>query len=318
MLMARSTCVICSTNQASRVGEHVWPRWFLTLMDSQGIPPNGWSRSGNPILNSRGEQIALPKRTRVFLPVCEECNGKLARRFEEPAIDAVTRLATNDWRGALTADEWRAVGMWWAKIGLMLGHPAARYEHRRLNELAIRFNGSTPEYGWMVDGSPAPVDLSVFVHHSSMEAGETEAVLGVPQHIGLADGRVRVSHLFQIVTPDIAVAVVSHPGMTVVHPLVERGDAWELLRGAPQNADLASLPLLGHRTVVFRQGLLVHEGFQIDSSETSHLMSIFTHEVEQVPEVYPGAQTRTRGHRLRERMSSFRQWLVDLVRRYLL
>ena len=194
--------------------------------------------------------------------------------------------------------------MWWAKIGLMLGHPAARYEHRKLNEVAIRFNRSTPEYGWMVDGLPAPVDLSVFVHHSSMEPGETEAVLGVPEHIGLADGSVRASHLFQIVTPDIAVAVVSHPGMTVAHPLVERGDAWELLRGAPQNADLASLPLLGHRRVVFRQGLLVHEGFQIDSGESSRLMSIFAHEVEQVPEVYPSARRRTRGHHLRERMSS--------------
>lgn len=30
-------------------------------------------------------------------------------------------------------------------------------------------------------------------------------------------------HVFQIVTPDMAVPIVSHPGMTVVRPLVERG-----------------------------------------------------------------------------------------------
>jgi hypothetical protein len=137
----------------------------------------------------------------------------------------------------------------------------------------------------MVDSSPTPLDLSVFVHHGSMETGAVGAILAVPEHVQMADGSVRVSHVFQITTPDVSVSVVSHPGMTVVHPLVERGEAWELLRGAPQGGDLASLPQYGHGYVVFRQGVRAQEGFQIDGSETSRLMSLIAHEIEQ--EVVP-------------------------------
>ncbi|WP_353953574.1 hypothetical protein V6K52_09230 [Knoellia sp. S7-12] len=313
--MAKTKCSICTVNDASRVGEHVWPRWFLKLMDSQGKPPTAWSKNGNPILNSRGTQIALPRRTRVFLPVCQACNGKLAQRFEDPAIDTVTQLSTNRWLGGHSAAEWQAVGMWWAKIGLMLGHADARYEHRKLNEEAIRFNSSPPEYKWMVDGTAVPVDLSVFVHHSSMDAGETEAILGVPEHIALSNGAFRVSHVFQIVTPNVAVAVVSHPGLTVVHPLVERGEAWELLRGSPSNGDLAALPLFGHRRVVFRQGLVAHEGFQIDSSETSRLMSLIAHEAEEVPEVYPRLTRSQARNGVRERLASGVRRVLGLCRR---
>lgn len=292
--MARPTCAICGVNEASRVGEHVWPKWFLKYMDSSGKPPNAWSRNGEPILKPSGQQVQLPKRTRVFLPVCTDCNNKLGARFEDPAISSIKQLSVNRWLGPHSASEWQAVGMWWAKIGLMLGHPAARYDHRLLNDQAIRFGGAPPDYSWMVDGSPAPDHLSVFVHHATMEPGEPEAVLGVPEHVQMADDSVSVSHVFQIATPDLAVAVVSHPGMTIVHPLVERGEAWELLRGAPPLGDLASLPQFGHRRVVFRQGLLVHEGFQIDSSETSRLLSIFAHEIEQAPDAYPGHQPEER------------------------
>lgn len=313
--VTKTKCAICTVNDASRVGEHVWPRWFLAWMDSQGKSPSAWSRNGKPILNSRGNQIALPQRTRVFLPVCEDCNGKLAQRFEDPAIAPVKQLSINRWLGSHSADEWHAVGMWWAKIGLMLGHADARYDHRKLNESAIRFNNAPPEYKWMVDGTSAPADLSVFVHRSSMDAGQTEAVLGVPEYVAEGNGGVRVSHVFQIVTPDIAVAVVSHPGMTVVHPLVERGEAWELLRGSPSTGDLASLPMFGHRRVVFRQGLLAHEGFQIDSSETSRLTSLIAHEVEQVPEAYPGRLTRHGLGGLRQSLLSGARRLLGLIGR---
>jgi len=297
--VAKPKCAICAVNDSSRVGEHVWPHWFLALMDAQGSPPNGWSRNGQPILNSAGRQIALSQRTRVFLPVCEPCNGELAKRFEDPAIDAIEQLSTNRWLGAHTANEWQAVGLWWAKVGLMLGHPAARYEHRKLNQEAIRFNGPPPDYTWMVDGSPAPQHLSVFIHHASTDPGQTEATLGVPEHVEMSDGTVQVSHLFQIVTPEMAITVVSHPGMSIVHPLVKHGEAWELLHGAPGTGDLASLPKYGHRVVVFRQGFLAHEGFQIDSSETLRLASLFPHETEQVPEVYPTRSTATRCERFR-------------------
>ena len=76
----------------------------------------------------------------------------------------IQRLSVARWHGALTAAQWQAVGMWWAKVGMMLGHPKARYEHRKLDQEAIRFDGIPPDYTWIVDGSPAPSDMSVFVY----------------------------------------------------------------------------------------------------------------------------------------------------------
>jgi hypothetical protein len=189
--MPKRKCAICKTNDASRKGEHIWPKWFLTLMDAHGTPPNGWSRNGQPILNSRGEQIKLSQRTRVFLPACIACNNKLEQRFETPAQRPITQLSTGRWLGALSAADWQAVGLWWAKVGLMLGHPQARYEHRKLNEEAIRFGGKPPDYTWMVDQTPAPDSVSVFLFHASMDGGDTEATLGLPEHVEMRDGSVR-------------------------------------------------------------------------------------------------------------------------------
>lgn len=293
--------MICAVHDVRGSGEHVWPRWYLELMDSLGSPTGGWSRRGRPIKNSRDEQIRFPMRIRVLLPVCTECNNELNRRFEQPAEKSVRELATSRWLGGHSAFEWKAVGLWWAKIGLMLGHPAARYSHRELDRYAVRFRQAPPDYKWMVDGSPTPTGLSVFVHHASLEHGTIGATLAVPEHVQMADGSLQVSHVLQIVTPDISVSVVSHPGMTVVHPLVERGEAWELLRGAPPSGDLASLPQYPYGHVVFRKGLRAHEGFQIDASETSRLMSFFAHEVEQVPGAYPGWQQAQGGVRGRRR-----------------
>jgi hypothetical protein len=113
------------------------------------------------------------------------------------------------------------------------------------------------------------------------------------------------------------VTVISHPGMTIVHPLVERGEAWELIRNAPEAGDLAQLPEYGHRRVVIRQGLLVHEGFQVDSSSTSRLMSLIPHAIEQVPEVYPGITTAAHPSEQNRptKMAPIR-WLRSLFRRH--
>lgn len=313
--MIKPTCEICGVRPATRAGEHIWPAWFLKLRDSTGTPPYTWSSSGVDITNSSDKAIELPQHTRVQLPVCEVCNNKLNKRFEEPAIDPVTHLVKARWLGSRSSSEWQAVGMWLAKIGLMLGHEAARYDHKELNKSAVRFGGDPPDYKWMVDNLPVPPDLSVFVHHTSMEPGVTESFLGVPEHVAMTDGTTRRSHVFQIVMPDISVTVVSHPGMTIRHPLVEKDEGWELLRGAPKKGDLASLPQYGHRTVVFRRGLLAHEGFQIDTSDESRLLSFIGHQVEQVPEVYPRIADSSRWSRFRKRpVFDFLRKLLGRVR----
>lgn len=204
--------------------------------------------------------------------------------------------------------------MWWAKIGLMLGHDHARYEHPELNRKAVRFDSPPPDYTWMVDNSPAPVSLSVFVHHSSMEAGQEGDILGLPSGVRMADGATHNSHLLQIVTPDLSVAVVSHPGMTIGHPLVQRGEAWELLRGSPGTGDLASLPKYDHHRVIFRQGLYANEGFHVDSSAVSRLLSLVVHDMEDVPEAYPAAAAVPRAVRPTRNTRPMR-WLDRFLRR---
>lgn len=313
--MSKMTCQICGLRKASRAGEHVWPKWFLKLMDTTGTPPHRWALNGITLENSEGKPIQLQQQTRVLLPVCQECNNALNDRFEQPAFDAISQLSTNRWKGQLSSSEWRNVGMWWAKVGLMLGHEAARYDHKVLNERALRFSNKAPDYTWMVNNTPAPSDLSVFIHHTSMEPGDTESVLDLPRHIERSDGSTGLSHLYQILIPDICISVVSHPGMTIKHPLVERGDAWELLRGAPEGGDLGALPQFGHRVVVFRQGLLAYEGFQIDASEASQLIPFSAHEPQQVPDVYPGPGPVSRLAYLRQRhvSSSLGRWLNQIL-----
>jgi hypothetical protein len=276
--MKGDTCAICRTNPATRVGEHIWPKWFMKLMDRKGQSPVAWAVNGKPISNLAGKPIQLPQRTRVFLPVCTDCNGALAARFEDPAKPVVETLAVNKWHGTHSAAEWSAVGMWWAKVLLLLGHDRARVNHRDLNAVAVRFDGPPPDYAWMVDGSGPPTDLSLFVFDASMEKAQPEFDLVIPAGVRRADHTTVPCHVMNLATPNIGICVVSHPGLSITHPLVEQEVAWELLHSAPDNANLSDLDQRSYTAVSWMRGGIVPEGHQVNSSEVSQHAAMFGYE----------------------------------------
>ncbi len=213
-----------------------------------GPPPFAWAKNGVPIVDRQGNKLRRATRQRVLLDVCEPCNTALNTRFEVPAKPVVGDLALNGWKGVRSQEDWRAVGMWWAKVILMLGHPAARIGDALLNrEARIGFDGPLPGYTWMVDGSGPPSDLSVFVFNADLSLpAEPGFRLTVPADVLHDDGTTTHCQILSLATPGLCVTVVNHPGITIDYPLVKRGEGWELLHSPPSGADLSTLPPMSH------------------------------------------------------------------------
>ncbi|WP_139200082.1 hypothetical protein [Curtobacterium sp. MCBA15_008] len=169
------------------------------------------------------------------------------QRFEEPARAAIIRLMTSEWSGAASADEWVAVGRWFAKTLSLLGNPAAKYDHDLIHEEAARFGWGHPDYGWLHDAAGiAPDGLSLYVFRTeNCRPSHPQHRMPVPARVVQDDGHVEDFHLFIHAENGICATLLNHPGWTVEHPLVARGDAWELLHDPPADgADLSSLPAL--------------------------------------------------------------------------
>lgn len=127
-------CPIC-LNDDVVTREHVWPNWFLQRMDEEGGPPSGWSLNGTPLLTRDGDKIKGERRQRVMMQVCDRCNATMNTLIEVPAKPIIEQLALNAWRGKHNREEWQAVGLWWAKVLLLVGHPESLLENPRLQKL---------------------------------------------------------------------------------------------------------------------------------------------------------------------------------------
>ncbi|WIY05574.1 hypothetical protein QRX60_17615 [Amycolatopsis mongoliensis] len=275
-------CAVCGNNPATGQGEHVWPQWFLKAMDALGPPKKPWAVNSIPVVNKRGVPIHHSQRQRVLLPVCRTCNGELNKRFEMPAREVVKELATNGWSGEFNQAEWHSVGMWWAKVLLMLGHPKARLGDRRLNDIAIRFDNPPHDYRWMVDGSSPPVDLSLWVFRGAIEDSESEFTMVLPDSVAMRSGSTALCHELSLVTEGLCVTVVSHPGVSIDHPLVNRQDAWELLHNPPQRGDLSKLRSLPGKAVSWMRGEKVPEGHSVGPDQFSRLTAMIGYESDDV------------------------------------
>jgi hypothetical protein len=273
-----STCAVCGVTPASTgQGEHVWPRWFLKAMDALGPPKNAWSVNGRPVTNRDGEQIHGTERQRVMLPACIACNSELNSRFEEPAKSAVGHLARNQWSGSYSNADWRAVGMWWAKVLLLLGHPQARIAHPYLDKIAVRFDGTPPDNSWMVKSSGPSSHLSLWVFNATMTCADSPFTLVLPSAVVAADGSRARCHVLSLATPGLCVTVVSHAGLRIDHPLVERGQAWELLHNPP-SGDLSQLPQLAYDTITWVRGGAVQPAHVVGANQSSQLEALFSYE----------------------------------------
>jgi len=183
------------------------------------------------------------------MPACAPCNTELNRRFEEPAKPVVRRLKKLNWAGGATSEEWRALGLWLAKNLLMLGNPRARWEHPRIDQGAVRFYDEPPGLTWLTNGAPVPEGLSLWVFNSSLDPGDVMHRVPIPRVVRYSAAGNAHFHLLMQAEEGICVTLVSHPGWRILHPLVEAGVAWELLRDTPPDADLSALPRLGYKAV---------------------------------------------------------------------
>jgi hypothetical protein len=243
-------CAICGTAVAD-TREHVWPQWYLGDLDELGPPSTNWSVNGLPVLNRHGVPVGSPRRQRVVIPACGACNTELDRRFEKPAKDAIRRQVNARWRGSEKREDWRAIGLWWVKILLLLGNPLARHEHPRIDQIAVRFDSGQPDYAWMINGGSPPKGLSLWVFNGTLMDETQQYRVPVPRAVISADGSRTDFHFMMLGTEGLCVTLLSHPGWPVEHPLVQKGHAWELLHSPPEGGDLSSLPMLGCKTVAW-------------------------------------------------------------------
>lgn len=242
--------MICRTAPGSGKGEHVWPAWYLGDRDAAGPPGGGWAKNGAPLLGRGDLPLNLAERQRVFVPACESCNNDMDRRVEKPAKEVIRRLYPNAWGGSATHAEWQAIGVWFAKVMLLLGHGDARWTHPKVDESAIRFDGKMPDLEWLADeGQALPDGLSVWVFRTDGAPGESTYRVVVPRRVK-HDGGEADFHFLLLVENGLCVTMLWHPGWDVTHPLEERGYAWELLHGAPPvGGDLSTLPVLPWKTI---------------------------------------------------------------------
>lgn len=295
--MTVGQCSIC-LKRGVITREHVWPNWFLQRMDREGPPPYGWSVNGNPLLTRRGVPIKGERRQRVMLPVCNSCNATMNICIEVPARLVVEPLALNGWRGTYDQEQWRAVGLWWAKVLLLIGHPQSSLENPRLQKLVKMNFDSEPDIRWLTDRSDVPAHVSVFVHNVDFSSGGTEHELTVPARVLFDDETSAECHMLSMATPGMAVAVVSHPGITIEHPLVEAGHAWELLHSPPRRGDIGDFKPLAGDSVRYIRGGSVPEGHIVDGGDASLLAGLFGYEADQLAALTPLQRLRDRLRRL--------------------
>ncbi|MGK5681654.1 hypothetical protein [Actinoplanes sp. URMC 104] len=263
----KSMCVLCKARPEHGVGEHIWPSWYLRDLDKTGPPASGWARNGEPILNRRDVQIHLDERQRVLIPACEPCNTELNRRFEDPAKPIIRRLmGPAGWTGEATAEEWKIVGLWFAKVLLLLGHPEARYSHPTISKHAVKFDVGTPDLSWLIDSSPPPTGLSLWVFKGSTIRGKPEYVVPTPRSVRTPDGDAVDFHYLLWASSGMCVTLLSHSGWPIEHPLVEQGHAWELLHGA-QGGDLSALQEHSFSAITWTTfDATLKEGFSLDGT----------------------------------------------------
>jgi len=225
--------VLC-TNPSSRVGEHVIPKWLIT--DYHGSGPYGSENAGQPYRKRDGKILAQDSLPGVHVPMCGDCNGRLATRLEEPAKPVVRKLqpwsAGHAWP-AVSADQAAAVGKWLLKVGLLWAHPDSVPDQEQVQrDPAIpRFTFVEPEWlDWMRDGSDPPDGLTLFVSRRSLYSGHERwpgsmRRIGLPRSIRVGDRELRfVSRAFSCIR-GLDCTLVWHPGWPIEHPLLADGKA---------------------------------------------------------------------------------------------
>jgi hypothetical protein len=257
-----SPCVLCGA-ASTRVGEHVWPAWFLSEFYDEG--PFEASKAG-VAYTARDSPTPLKSGglPGVHVPMCESCNTILNTRFEEPAKPVVRQLipleANHIWP-KLSAPEVQALALWLLKVGLLTAHPAAVHDLPQVNNDSSfpRLDPFLSEWtSWMSTGSLPPGGFSVYVTRRAVtedvELGRLRRQVQLPKI--LVDGRdirlVQRSFGFR----GLNVTIVWHPGWDIKNAQVDEGRAVRLWP-QPAETDFALLPEVNPREFEFVDASIV-------------------------------------------------------------
>lgn len=245
------TCVLCRSEPATRLGEHVLPKWYFRDR-GPGPGPLDWSHNGELILDRYQRQIALDERVRVLLPVGESCNTELNRRFE-PAKEALRRLFAGRANVTVPAEDVEPIALWFIKTLLLYAHPAVRYGNPLVDAQAVRWTESESDrrmYDWLVNGAAPPAGLSLWVFRSDEAEVEPANRFVVPLPNLTADGSTVDFVCFSTTWHGLNTTLVFHPGWEITHPMEAEGTAVRLWPDCPRGPlDLGALEVQSHRTV---------------------------------------------------------------------
>ncbi|MCK2032200.1 hypothetical protein [Microbacterium sp. KSW4-4] len=243
-------CVLCGA-PSTRVGEHIWPGWFLR--DFRGQGPFETSKNGVPFTaKHKTAPLSVNGLPGVHVPMCEVCNSELDRRFEKPAKLIVEKLVTfeepQEWP-TLTQNEIADLAQWLLKVGLLSAHPAAVHDLPQVDRDPSypRLDPFLDEWtSWMANGDDPPAGFSVFATRRSIDAPAGDPPLDGPArtiwlpHI-IVDGDDLRYMVRRFGFRGIDVTIVWHPGWEIDHAQVNEKRAVRLWPH-PACVDLATLP----------------------------------------------------------------------------
>jgi hypothetical protein len=236
-------CLFCQ-RPSSRSGEHVLPTWLLKMFD----PADGPYRTfvdGKPQLDRVGRHREHSSAVRVKVPMCEQHNAALDRRFETSAKPVIRRIFESEGSLTLSAVEARTAGTWFVKTWLLLAHPRARPSHPEFMPSPWTPVGSDL-YGWMVTGQPLPDGLSLWLTRGNRQPSGRSKPRRIPLPTVRADGAEIEFQSLQFGLRSLEISLVYHPGWAIDHPLERERRAvrfWPLATAEP--IDLSALPSVG-------------------------------------------------------------------------
>ncbi|MGH3963640.1 MAG: hypothetical protein ACRDRY_10355 [Pseudonocardiaceae bacterium] len=259
-LLRNSTCVLCR-ERPSNAPEHVlkdgFIKQFFPHKDERDENEQYSLRiGGRPELSRDGSIWTQNNFPRVMLPCCEECNGTLNTRFEQPAEAIILRFFSDRSTG-LDSNEIHPAGLWLLKTCLLLVHPEARQQARdyiplpRWNLTAI----PSDMYSWMVNDQPPPVGLSVWISRvRDPQPGDPPSQqIALPTVV--ADGRSTQFQVNQCGIRLLGIDLVYHPGWSIKHPLEADGLAVRIWPHSGSNTvNIVGLPAVSRQAIAWVPG----------------------------------------------------------------
>jgi hypothetical protein len=218
-------CFLCGSEPSTPKGEHAWPQWLLTREFPPSAGPYATEINQQAVLKTDGEPRRHTAIPRILLPCGTTCNGKLNRRFEEPAKPVIRRILSSS-TIELAADETQIAAEWFVKTALFVSHHRRQYAEPGVRPHVWSPAPPPATYRWTITDEPAPSSLSLWIGWRPEKPVDRTVVMQLP-HVH-ADGQEHVFHVAQLGLRSLSITLLYHPGWPVEHPHERTGDVVRL------------------------------------------------------------------------------------------